>query len=92
MYFNETEFQFARTVGRFWTNFVSSQNPNTRSDEGFTFNGNAWPSAPADGGSLSSNVVLDGTIGGAAPFAKTEHTLYDNPAICNLSVGKHTCM
>ena len=84
VYFNETEFEFALTVGRFWTNFVSSQNPNMRADKGFAFNGSTWPSAPADGGALRSNIVLDGSIRGPKPFAKTEHTLYGNPAICDL--------
>lgn len=83
-YFNEKEFAFSQTVGRFWTNFVSSQNPNRRTDKGFNTSGMTWPAAPTDGGNLTSNIVLDGNIAGPTQFAQTEHTLYDNPAICNL--------
>ena len=84
VYFNPKEFAFARTIGRLWTNFASSQNPNLRVDDGYYSNVTIWPSAPPDGGNLTVNLVLDANIAGPTPYANTEHTLYEVPAICDL--------
>ena len=70
-YFNKKEFDFARTVGTYWTNFAASGDPNVR--EGTAVPSARWPDIRHGG------FVLDADVAGGG---KAETELYDNPAVC----------
>ena len=85
-YFDAKELAFSELVGRYWTNFASSQDPNRRRDydraSGRYFDrrvggGDArWPEA-----STARNLVLDANLDG---HAAAEGTLYGDGRVCAL--------
>eukprot|EP00754_Rhynchopus_humris_P036428 Rhum_TRINITY_DN18562_c0_g1::Rhum_TRINITY_DN18562_c0_g1_i1::g.167648::m.167648/K03927/CES2; carboxylesterase 2 len=72
-YFNDKEYDFAKTVGAFWVRLAASGNPNP------TDNAAAWPVHGA--GPITHNIVMSADLPGGYT---TEQTLYNNPAICAL--------
>ena len=85
-YFDANELAFSELVGRYWTNFASSQDPNQRRDydraTGLYQDRRAgggdvrWPVA-----STARNIVLDADLDG---HAAAEGTLYDDGRVCAL--------
>ena len=83
-YFNEKELAFSELVGRFWTNFASSQDPNVRHDfdaaSGRLVDASQedahWPDV-----STGKNIVLDADLDG---HAAAEGTLYGDDRVCAL--------
>mmetsp|Transcript_7392 Transcript_7392/g.18637 ORF Transcript_7392/g.18637 Transcript_7392/m.18637 type:complete len:602 (-) Transcript_7392:202-2007(-) len=76
-YFNDLEWEFAKTVGKFWTNVAASGNPNCREQECSSVQ--AWPSAET-GKDITHNIVLNATFPGGH---RVERTPYDRPEICD---------
>lgn len=76
-YFNTQEFQFARQVGAYWTNFAASGNPNMR--DGVASPLNPWPPTSGDVG--GGGIVLDADEEGGS---KVEEELLGDSRICKL--------
>jgi carboxylesterase type B len=72
-YFNEKEFDFSRLIGRFWTNFAASGNPNTR--DSLQVTEESWPAIEHGG------IVLDADLKSSHAV---ERELYENAAVCKL--------
>lgn len=74
-YFDEKELAFARTVGRYWTNFAASRDPNERDGRAGDRGAPAWPDIRTAG------FVLDADVPGGG---RAEAELYDDAEVCKL--------
>jgi len=77
-YFDEKEWAFARTVGRFWTNVAASGDPDVRASEAPSEGQRAWPKF-GSGEAVVRNIVLNASVPGGH---FTEITPYDRPELC----------
>jgi len=77
-YFNDKEWGFTRTVGRFWTNVAASGNPNCRKLGPSCGNPQGWTSFEA-GENVTRNIVFNATIPGGHAMEDTPH---GRPELC----------
>lgn len=75
-YFDDTEWAFARTVGRFWTNIAASGDPNIRGEDAEEKGVRAWPPVNE---SASRNIVLNASLPGGFAVELTPH---GRPELC----------
>lgn len=89
-YFNDKEWEFAKTVGSFWTNVAASGHPSCRDRALCDSSVQAWP-AFEDGGRVEQNIVFNATLPGGS---RMEATPYGRPEICSfwdrVSASKRT--
>merc|ERR1712072_820660 len=76
-YFNDKEWNFSRTVGKFWTNVAASGNPNYRSEADDTSNEH-W-SKFTHGGIVSKNIVFNASLLGGFTMELIPH---GRPELC----------
>ena len=75
-YFNDKEFEFAKRMGAWWTNFAASGSPNSRGGSASNAStSSAWPVSSKGGVVLSADLPNGYT---------TEAELYNDPAVCQL--------
>eukprot|EP00435_Cladocopium_sp_Y103_P073303 s106_g43.t1 len=74
-YFNDKEWDFARTVGTFWTNVAGSGDPNCRDSP--MCGTRLWPKF--ESGEVTQNIVLNASLPGGAMAEATPH---GRPELC----------
>lgn len=74
-YFNDKEWDFAQTVGTFWTNVAGSGDPNCRDSP--SCGTRLWPKF--ESGEVTKNIVLNASLPGGAMAEATPH---GRPELC----------